>query len=56
MEKIMVIQNSLKILNELSLLEEKIYKLEQYIQKEELNIDIEALLLIAINNRFNLSN
>lgn len=43
----MVIQNSLKLLSELSELETKISKIESKLQSENLNYDEESLVLLV---------
>lgn len=52
----MMIQNSLTLLSELTLIEDKICFLEEQIKNYDLKIDFEDLLLVVINNRFNSSN
>lgn len=49
----MVIQNSLKLLKELSSLEEKIKNLETELAKENVDFSKEELLLSVLNHQVN---
>lgn len=49
----MIIQNSLKLLHELSHLEKKIGELEQIISRSDAEVDIDLLLNLIITQQLN---